>query len=146
MTMSPTITSSLINYWLCSVEWKSNQACAPGVAITALPGSTEKEHSYHTATGRRQNLKQIQLCHRLVNWAFLEAQGLAWMNSLKIQKLRNLGLFLTHVAIWGWWQWQHEENEHREHRAAPQEGKRHMGEGRNGSWGDWVLNCCFRHN
>lgn len=146
MTMSPTVPFSLINYWLCSVEWKSNQACAPGAAIAALTGSTGKEYSYDTATGRRWNLNHINLWCKLVNGAFLEALRLAWMNSLKIPKLRNLGLFLPEegdITIRGWWKWGHEENEGR---AASQEGKSHMGEGRNGSWGDLVLNHCFRHN
>lgn len=49
------------------------------------------------------------------------------MNSLKTQKVRNLGLFLPQegdVTIWGLWQWQHEENESTESRELPLKGER----------------------
>lgn len=59
--MSSTAPFSFINYWLCSVEWKSNQACAPGAAVTALTGSTGKEYSCDAATGRRWSLKHTKL-------------------------------------------------------------------------------------
>lgn len=49
------------------------------------------------------------------------------MNSPKIQKWRNSGLFLSQegdIPIWGWWQWQHEGNESTESRELPLKSER----------------------